>query len=33
MFDPFKDKKDGGGEFADGTRGVPEGSEDGIPAP
>jgi hypothetical protein len=33
MFDPFKGKKDVGGESADGTRRVPEGSEDGIPAP
>lgn len=33
MFDPFKGKKDVGGESADGTRGVPEGPEDGIPAP
>jgi hypothetical protein len=33
MFDPFKGKKDVGGESTDGTRRVPEGSEDGIPAP
>jgi hypothetical protein len=33
MFDPFKGKKDVGGDFADGTRRVPEVSEDGIPAP
>ena len=33
MFDQFKGKKDAGGESAIGTRGAPEGPEDGIPAP
>jgi hypothetical protein len=33
MFDQFKGKKDAGGESANGTRGVLEGPEGGIPAP
>jgi hypothetical protein len=33
MFDPFKGQKDAEGESADGTRGVTEGPEDGVPAP
>ena len=33
MFDQFKGKKDAGGESTNGTRGVPEGPEGGIPAP
>jgi hypothetical protein len=33
IFHPFKGKKGAEGESADRTRGVPEGPEDGIPAP
>jgi hypothetical protein len=33
IFHPSKGKKDAEGESADGTRGIPEVPEDGIPAP